>query len=82
MDKFPKGFEAYLDLPSPEHRGHIRRFTRISLTDEQDVCIRYFRRLEAMELACDGGKEPSDLPSFSVRTPWSLRCRRKEPPPP
>ena len=41
MDKFSKGFEAYLDLPSPERRGHIRRFQRLYwLTDEQDVALR------------------------------------------
>ena len=37
------------DMPSAEHRGHIRRFQRLTLTDEQDVAIRGFDRLEAVE---------------------------------
>jgi len=32
-------WEAFLGLPSPEHRRHIRRFHRSDLTNEQDVAL-------------------------------------------
>ena len=31
-----------LDLPSAEHRAHIRRFVKSDLTDAEDVAIRGF----------------------------------------
>jgi hypothetical protein len=31
-----------VDMPSAEHRGHIRRFLRSPFTDEQDVALRGF----------------------------------------
>ena len=37
------------ELPSKEHRGHIRRFTRCDWTDEEDVAQRgfvFWKRLE------------------------------------
>jgi hypothetical protein len=36
-------FKKFLDLPSKEHRGHIRRFLRLDFTDEQDVALRGLR---------------------------------------
>jgi hypothetical protein len=60
----------FFKLPSAEHRGHIRRFQRCTLTDAQDVAIRGYvawRQLEhslraaaqAVESGTDrSGKKP------------------------
>jgi len=38
LDDFNKEWKRH--LPSAEHRGHIRRFLRSDLTDEEDVASR------------------------------------------
>ena len=53
-------------VPSAEHHGHIRRFQRSTLTDEQDVALRGFvawkrlnHRLMAEAQAVESGTDRS-----------------------
>ena len=51
-------------LPSAEHRAHIRRFRRSTLTDEQDVMLRGFvawKRLNhRLMVAAQAGESGTD----------------------
>ena len=54
------------NMPSAEHRGHIRRFQRSTLTDAQDVALRGFvawkrlnHRLMAEAQAVESGTDRS-----------------------
>ena len=54
------------EMPSAEHRAHIRRFQRSTLSDEQDVALRGFvawkrlnHRLRAEAQAVESGTDRS-----------------------